>query len=109
MDLAIKHGLYAATIAFFVGGWFHWASGRLFGQLHRLLAYVAGVVIIGMVFTGWAVSLRYNLDTLIVCGIWWLIVAGVGLGIGGAYLIDHLGGMCRELHWLQRRANDGAE
>jgi len=106
MEHALKSGLDAALVAVFIGSSLHWATNALFGKLPRLASYTVGTLAVGLVFTGWAVRSSLRIDTEASCLVWWMIVVGVGLGVGAGYLLDWLGGLVRENWVLKRQVGD---
>ena len=106
MEHALRSGLDAALVAIFIGSSLHWGTSALFGKLPRLACYAIGVLVIGAVFTGWAARTPLHVGTEIACAVWWMIVCGVGLGVGAGYLLDWLGGIVRENWVLKRQVGD---
>jgi len=105
MEDALRSGVDAAILAIFVGAALHWGTSALFGRLPRLVSYVVGVLGVGLCFTHWAIRTSLNIGTEKSCAVWWMIVCGVGVGVGAGYLLDYLGGVVRENCILRNRVD----
>jgi hypothetical protein len=107
MDFAAVTATIAGLLAFFALGFAHYISRELWGTLHRVLCYVIGVLLIGIIYGAWCLAQPVPISGSMAFVAFSGIVVGAGLGTVLAYGVDHYAGVRRENRLL--RAREGGQ
>lgn len=120
METAISSGILATLFAALLLTVAHYLSLRLWGILHRLVCYAAGVALIAAIYAAWCLAQPAPIPA------WWgwlafaAIVGGAGVGTILGWLADHQGdkreqrereleGLKKQVRLLERRLDDGQD